>query len=100
MLQRARHLRVKMLVALGAATVAPLLFLFFSLSTQLSEQAEELLQQATVADLRGMQDRLMSSKAKARTLASRARGNPSEPAVVAIGRDRVAELEPGKARRI
>ncbi|MHC4959654.1 MAG: sigma 54-interacting transcriptional regulator [Planctomycetota bacterium] len=72
-LQRARRLRVKMLVALVAATAAPLLLLFLLLTTQLTEQAEAMLEQATRADLRATLDRISGAKARARGMASLAR---------------------------
>jgi len=72
-LQRARRLRVKMLVALGAATAAPLVFLFVSLTTLLNDQAEARLEEATMADLRGLDDRISAASGRARSLASLAR---------------------------
>ncbi|MHC4223737.1 MAG: sugar-binding protein, partial [Planctomycetota bacterium] len=73
LLQRARHLRIKMLAALGAATVVPLLFMVVALTALLNERAESDLKEATLADLGGMRERIQSGKARARGLASRTR---------------------------
>jgi hypothetical protein len=73
LLQRARHLRIKMLAALGAATVVPLLFMIVALTALLNERAESDLKEATLADLGGMRERILSGKARARGLASRTR---------------------------
>ncbi|MHC4550519.1 MAG: sigma 54-interacting transcriptional regulator [Planctomycetota bacterium] len=69
LLYRARHLRVKMLATLGAATVVPLLFLVVSLIQVLNETAERELEEATRTDLRDLRERLAAAKARARELA-------------------------------
>ncbi len=72
-LRRARHLRIKMLVALGAATVVPLVFLVASLTRTLNDRAERDLEEATRADLRTVIERVEAAKARARDLAYGAR---------------------------
>jgi len=72
-LRRARHLRIKMLVALGAATVVPLVFLVVSLTRTLNERAEADLEEATRTDLRTVLERIDAAQARARDLAYGAR---------------------------
>jgi len=73
LLQRARQLRIKMLVALGAATILPLIVLVVGLTTILDRQAEEELREGTLAELRGVAERISGARARARALASRVR---------------------------
>jgi len=69
LLRRARRLRVKMLVALGAATVVPLLFLAVSLTRALHDSAEANLRDATLADLARLRQRVATGRSRARELA-------------------------------
>ncbi len=73
LLQRARQLRVKMLVALGTATLLPLIVLVVGLTTILDRQAEEELREGTLSELRGIVERISGARARARALASRVR---------------------------
>jgi DNA-binding NtrC family response regulator/HAMP domain-containing protein len=98
-LRRARHLRVKMLLALGAATVVPLGFLFATLVTLMTENEESALRAATLADLRAVLERIERAPAQARSLAARARdtleiaGAPGTPAHAHLLRRVRAEVE-------
>ncbi|MHC4494124.1 MAG: hypothetical protein ACYTDU_21245, partial [Planctomycetota bacterium] len=99
LLYRARHLRVKMLAALAAATVAPLLFLVVSLTQVLNDAAESDLKETTLTDLHHMGERLAAAKSRARELAASARDTlelvpPNEPEVLRQHMDRSrAEIE-------
>jgi len=99
LLYRARHLRVKMLAALAAATVAPLLFLVVSLTHVLNDAAESDLEATTLTDLHHLGERLVAAKSRARELAASARDTlelvpPNEPEVLRQHVDRSrAEIE-------
>jgi len=69
LLTRARRLRVKMLVALTAATVVPLVFLVVSLTRILNAAAEDELRDATFGALESATARIAAAKAHARDLA-------------------------------
>jgi DNA-binding NtrC family response regulator/HAMP domain-containing protein len=69
LLARARRLRVKMLAALTAATVVPLVFLVVALTRILNTGAEEELRDATLAALEKAEERIAARKAYARDLA-------------------------------
>jgi len=73
LLYRARHLRVKMLAALAAATVAPLLFLVVSLTHVLNDAAESDLQETTLTDLHHTVERLAAAESRAREMAASVR---------------------------
>ena len=73
LLQRTQRLQVKMLVALGTATVLPLAFLLATLANTLQQRAEQELREATVADLAAALTRLRAAPAQARELATGAR---------------------------
>jgi diguanylate cyclase (GGDEF)-like protein len=73
LLQRARRLRLKMLVALGAATVAPLLFFVVGVSRELGARAEETLRETTLSDLDGVRERIRHARAEVGGLAARIR---------------------------
>ncbi|MHC4409248.1 MAG: HAMP domain-containing protein, partial [Planctomycetota bacterium] len=73
LLARARFLRMKMLVALGTATVVPLLFLVIGLTTQLNRAAESELRKTTEADLLGMSERVLGWRARVWAAAGRLR---------------------------
>ncbi len=72
-LQRARRLRVKMLLTLGTASAVPLLFLFFALHSVLSERAEASLERVTKTGLSAARQRLYGVRDRAHALAVRAR---------------------------
>ncbi|MEM8882947.1 MAG: sigma 54-interacting transcriptional regulator [Planctomycetota bacterium] len=73
LLARARHLRSKMLVALGTATVVPLLFLVIGLTTQLNQDAESELERATRASVRSLGERIQGWRARVGASAGRLR---------------------------
>ena len=73
LLARARRLRVKMLAALAAATVVPLVFLVVSLTRILNVAAEDDLREATLGALRSAGNRIAARKARATDLALAAR---------------------------
>ncbi|MHC4940989.1 MAG: sigma 54-interacting transcriptional regulator [Planctomycetota bacterium] len=73
LLTRARYLRMKMLVALGTATIVPLLFLVIGLSTQLNRSAEAELRTTTEADLLGLSERVLGWRARVWAAAGRLR---------------------------
>ncbi|MHC4955290.1 MAG: sigma 54-interacting transcriptional regulator [Planctomycetota bacterium] len=64
LLGRARHLRVKMLFAVGTAAVVPLLFLVVTLTAELNEAAEKELEAATAADQRSVRERVLRWRAR------------------------------------
>ncbi|HEX5137318.1 MAG TPA: sugar-binding protein, partial [Planctomycetota bacterium] len=82
-LGKARRLRVKMLVALTAASVVPLVFLVVSLTRILDLAAEEELRGATLGALTSASDRISAAKAKARDLAFNAARDLLSPAYAA-----------------
>ncbi|MGQ0613544.1 MAG: sigma 54-interacting transcriptional regulator [Planctomycetaceae bacterium] len=73
LLRRARHLRVKMLAALGSATLIPLAFLLLALARLIGAHEERTLREVTLADLRTILERIQRAPAQARALAARAR---------------------------
>ncbi|MHC5041654.1 MAG: sigma 54-interacting transcriptional regulator [Planctomycetota bacterium] len=99
LLYRARHLRAKMLAALAAATVAPLLFLVVSLTQVLNDSAESDLEETTLTDLHHTAERLVAAKSRARELAASVRDTlelvpPNNPGVLRQHLDRSrAEIE-------
>jgi len=72
-LQRARRLRVKMLLTLGTASAVPLLFLFFTLHSVLTDRAENSLERVTRTELTAARQRLFTVRDRAHALAVRAR---------------------------
>ncbi len=73
LLRRARHLRVKLLAALGSATLIPLAFLLLALARLIGAHEESTLREVTLADLRTILERIQRAPAQARALAARAR---------------------------
>lgn len=73
LLSRARHLRIKMLVAVGTATVVPLVFLVVGLTNRLNGAAEEELEKQTEIDLLRLAERVEAWRARAGAEAVRLR---------------------------
>ena len=97
LLARARRLRVKMLVAVGTATVVPLLFLVVALTTQLNRTAETELESSTRADQRSLREHILGWRARVSARASLLR-DTVEPVRVRGGAPLRTLLERQRAR--
>ena len=97
LLGRARRLRVKMLVAVGTATVVPLVFLVVALTSELSRAAESELATTTHADQRSVRERILGWRARVSARASLLR-DTVEPVRVRGGAPLRTLLERQRAR--